>query len=318
MKLHKRGAAALLSVLFLLLLLPGRALAAGNIDLQKDVSLTIRDRYKDLPLSGVTFELYLVSTFDEHGELTPTESFQGYAGALDIRGENAEAWALMAEALERDIVLGELGAISPADAATTDGEGVARFPSDGTRLTPGLYLVLGTRLEREGSIYSTAPFMLLLPWRDMEANDWDYTVEANAKPDWAPLRDNLTVKKLWKDDCHSDEPHPSVTVQLMCDGEAYGEPVTLPWEGRWEYTWDNLEMNHTWTVTETPVEGFQMEPVRQEGNAFIITNICVRPVEPTNPTLPQTGQLWWPVPVLIAAGLLLVVIGLIRRRGDTR
>lgn len=39
------------------------------------------------------------------------------------------------------------------------------------------------------------------------------------------------------------------------------------------------------------------------------------PGGPTGPTLPQTGQLWWPVPVLLAAGLLLVVIGLLRRRG---
>lgn len=33
------------------------------------------------------------------------------------------------------------------------------------------------------------------------------------------------------------------------------------------------------------------------------------------PELPQTGQLWWPVPVLFAVGLLFVVVGLIRRRG---
>lgn len=31
--------------------------------------------------------------------------------------------------------------------------------------------------------------------------------------------------------------------------------------------------------------------------------------------LPQTGQLWWPVPMLIFAGLLCIVVGLIRRRG---
>lgn len=39
------------------------------------------------------------------------------------------------------------------------------------------------------------------------------------------------------------------------------------------------------------------------------------PPKPGKPTLPQTGQLWWPVPVLTAAGLLLVIAGLLRRRG---
>lgn len=32
--------------------------------------------------------------------------------------------------------------------------------------------------------------------------------------------------------------------------------------------------------------------------------------------LPQTGQLWWPVPVLAGAGALFFVIGLVRRRND--
>lgn len=33
------------------------------------------------------------------------------------------------------------------------------------------------------------------------------------------------------------------------------------------------------------------------------------PTEKTSTRLPQTGQLWWPVPVLILAGLLLVILG---------
>jgi len=37
---------------------------------------------------------------------------------------------------------------------------------------------------------------------------------------------------------------------------------------------------------------------------------------PTPPSLPQTGQLWWPVPVLAAAGLFCLVLGLLRRRED--
>lgn len=48
-----------------------------------------------------------------------------------------------------------------------------------------------------------------------------------------------------------------------------------------------------------------------------------REVKPTTPSssggggggkLPQTGQLWWPVPVLVCAGLGCIAVGLIRRR----
>ena len=49
-----------------------------------------------------------------------------------------------------------------------------------------------------------------------------------------------------------------------------------------------------------------------------------REVKPTSPPssgggggkLPQTGQLWWPVPVLACAGLGCIAVGLLRRRED--
>lgn len=40
------------------------------------------------------------------------------------------------------------------------------------------------------------------------------------------------------------------------------------------------------------------------------------PVVPQPPRLPQTGMLWWPVPVLALAGLLAVIIGINARRRD--
>ena len=47
-----------------------------------------------------------------------------------------------------------------------------------------------------------------------------------------------------------------------------------------------------------------------------------REVKPTTPPSPgggggklaQTGQLWWPVPVLVCAGLACIAVGLFRRR----
>lgn len=40
--------------------------------------------------------------------------------------------------------------------------------------------------------------------------------------------------------------------------------------------------------------------------------------ENDDPRLPQTGQLWWPVPLLAAAGLALLTAGLLRRKGEHR
>jgi len=61
------------------------------------------------------------------------------------------------------------------------------------------------------------------------------------------------------------------------------------------------------------VEGYTAKTERS-GNTFYITNTYAVSGTGT-PTLPQTGQLWWPVPLLLAGGLALIAAGLIRRRG---
>ena len=51
--------------------------------------------------------------------------------------------------------------------------------------------------------------------------------------------------------------------------------------------------------------------IRETGDTFILTNT------PERQKLPQTGLLWRPVPVLAAAGLLPLILGmLLRRKND--
>ena len=46
-----------------------------------------------------------------------------------------------------------------------------------------------------------------------------------------------------------------------------------------------------------------------QGDTFLITNH-----RETTPGLPQTGQLWWPVPLLAAAGLVCLILGVLSRK----
>lgn len=41
-----------------------------------------------------------------------------------------------------------------------------------------------------------------------------------------------------------------------------------------------------------------------------------KPTTPSKPQLPQTGMLWWPVPLLVALGLVLIVVGCVLRKGE--
>lgn len=58
-------------------------------------------------------------------------------------------------------------------------------------------------------------------------------------------------------------------------------------------------------LTEKPAENPEKPAPRTDGNAI-----------PTDPSsrLPQTGQLWWPVPVLAVAGLFLFGLGWVRAK----
>lgn len=304
MKLFKR----ILPLLLALLLLPMGASAAGYVDLDRTASVTITAQYEGMPMEGMILELHRVSDMDETGELTVREPFASFASDLDIRGRNDAAWQETAEKLERWVILDQM---EPMSEAKVNEEGIASLSG----LPMGLYLVVTEGLEKDGQIYTVAPFFLVVPERDSQ-DRWNYDVCAKAKPAENPKRMDYRVIKLWKDTCHPEKRPESITVRLYCDGEPYGEPVTLPENGRWSHTWKDLDVNHKWTVVEERVPGYRSE-VATDGTTFLITNTHTHTTTPDKPgKLPQTGQLWWPVPLLLWAGVLCLVIGLIRRRGS--
>ncbi len=59
---------------------------------------------------------------------------------------------------------------------------------------------------------------------------------------------SLKVEKKWEND--QIPTGAEVRVQLLCDGEACGQPVTLNKSKGWTYTWTNLDESHTYTVKE--------------------------------------------------------------------
>ena len=325
MKRLKRIAAALLSALTAMLLLPVQAHAAGNIELNRDMSLNVSYVDGKTYLSGAQFDIYLVATVDECGELTTTETFSLFN--VDIRGKNDEAWNKVASTLDGYILRDK---IAPTDSAKTNAQGLAVFPNTQERLTPGLYLVKGQRHKQDGTIYEAATFMVMVPGIDMEANAWIYDVAVNAKfisyPAPTASLDTSTRKvlKVWKDSGHEQSRPKEVVVQLIRDSEIV-DTVTLNAANNWRYTWENLPGGHKWTVVEKEQKGYTVT-VTQEGITFVVTNTYGGSGSPSGgdgsgkPPLIQTGQLWWPVPVLLAGGLLLIVLGLIRRRniGDEK
>ncbi len=362
MTFHKRLTGVLLALLTAVLLLPSQAHAAGTIDLRRPCGLNLAYRDGQTPLVGQIFSIYLTATVDEVGELTVTDEFAQFN--VNIRGKNDEAWKKLASTLEGYVLRDR---IVPADRGSTNRWGELNFPSEGKTLTPGLYLVLGSRHIQDGVVYDSQPFMAVLPTLDQEADDWQYLVEASPKfnshgePEDGDTVDRR-VLKIWRDEGHELERPHSVTAQLLKDGVVV-DSVTLSAANGWGHTWEDLDSSSQWLVTEQTDAGsdYTVE-IAREGATLVMVNTATTdipddpvpespndPDEPDNPDepdepdkpkspeepeepeepdgdldipdedvplafLPQTGQLWWPVPLLLCGGLLMIVIGLLRRR----
>ena len=313
MKLCKRIAPVLLAMM---MLLSTTAFAAGSIDLARDVNLTISYQDGSTPLVDTAFNIYLVASVDETGELTTTDDFQQFH--VDIRGRNDAAWKTLASTLEGYVLRDN---ITPTDSGKTDASGYLRFPTGGKKQTPGLYLVLGRRHTQGGFRYDPMPFMVMLPTQDTEKNVWRYDVLVNPKFDSSEIPDTPStitrkVLKVWDDAKDKDSRPTEVAVQLLRDGKVY-DTKTLSTKNNWRYTWSGLDDRYTWSVVEKNYKGYTVR-IEREGITFVITNTRSNGTpdtpSPTDPKLPQTGQLWWPVPLLLMGGLLFLIIGVVCRK----
>lgn len=298
-------------ILTLVLCLPAKAMAAGRIDTEQEVSLTVTFQSNDTVLTDLPFDLYLVATMDEYGELTVAEDFRTFN--IDIRGRDDESWRTLASTLEGYV----LQYATPIDSGVTDQNGQVFFPCLVESLPHGLYFVPGFRYVQGEFIYEAEPFMVLLPCVDEVSNQWIY--DLSVQPKYSQPEDRPIVRrvlKVWNDDGDAASRPEEIVVQLLRDGKVY-ETVTLNEENNWRWMWGDLSGHSRWWVAEQVPEGYTVE-ISQEGITFVMTNtpeVPTTPDEPDEPQLPQTGQLWWPVPTLAVAGLFLIAVGLLRRRG---
>lgn len=332
MKNNKGIMGALLTLITIVLLLPVQALAAGGIDLNRGARLTISYQDGSTSIVEAGFSIYQVATVNETGKLTTAPDFSQFN--VNIGGQNDTAWNTLATTLEGYVLR---DAVPPTDTGKTSNLGMLSFPNGAKKLTAGLYLVIGFRHTQNEYIYDAQPFMVMLPSLDKESNDWLYEVTVNPKYDKrhkpSGSDDTITRKvlKVWKDEGHTKDRPKEVVVQLLRNGRVY-DTVTLNAGNQWRYTWTDLDDAYVWRVVEKQLEGYTVA-VTREGVTFVVTNTYIEeppepdfpppnppppPDPPGKPSLPQTGQLWWPVPALLAAGMLLLIVGLVRRRDDCR
>lgn len=296
---------------------------------EKKASLTIC-----YPCADASFQLYRAASIEPDGKYILSDEFAAYA--ISLEQSDQKGWADTAFALSAYIARDKL---PPVAAGQTDSKGRLTFSS----LASGLYLVTGDNFSTEGYKYTPKAFFISLP-TPYEVDKWQYDVTVTPKyscENETTQEDRIEKKvlKVWKDNNYKKRPE-KIEVQLLQNGKVW-DTVTLNDKNNWRYIWKELNSQDAWQIVEKDVPKGYAVTVSQEGNTFIATNKWKEtPLDEKNKlhetkgetnhpeeykktgeeksVLPQTGQLWWPVPILVCAGMILFLAGwMIKRKDDT-
>lgn len=294
----RRITAVLLSLLcaVAVFFLPVTASATGAGTAEQFYKLNIKFCPGGIPVEGAEFYVYHVAEPTSDGGFRLAGAFAGYRVSLDDLDSDSlrSLAATLAGYAARDN-------IRPDDEDVTNRDGIATL----TVVKPGMYLVAGPSVKVDGTVYWPSPVMIFLP-----SADGNGEISIETKPD-RDTGNEIHVVKVWRDGKGEKRP-PKIVVQLLCDSVVYDE-VTLNEANNWRYTWTDLEDGHIWQILEKEVpEGYSVK-VERQSVTFTVTNTAEVPDEPK---LPQTGQNWWPVLLLICVGMVLLTVGLLMRTSD--
>lgn len=320
----KRG---LIFALVLVLVLSTTAYAADTVDLTRPCDLAISFLYDEAPVAGARFDLYRVGDLHENMDLTLSGEFADYP--IRLEGLDEQLLQAAADALAGYVAL---NGHEPIATLTTDDTGHAAV----TGLESGLYLLVGHSVETEEGHYLVDNQLVLLPYVDQAEDVWKYDLTVQPKAKFVPKCDvpmKLQVIKVWDHNRNPVKDRPTtVTVHLLKDGELF-DTVTLSKDTSWRHIWRDLDSGREWTIVEDVPEHYTVT-ITKLGATYIITNrydVPEPPVTPppstppstppsvpptTPPDIPQTGQTWWPVPVLFLLGTVLIIMGLCWRKGN--
>lgn len=158
------------------------------------------------------------------------------------------------------------------------------------------------------------------------------TVTKSISGDKPALESDFTFVLRAKD---ADSPMPSGSPdgarELVITGEGSAEfaPITFTRPGVYEYTVSEINGGEDGYTYDTEVYTVRFEVTENAEGGLTCTRTITKSggaaasdaefvneykTPPTGPTLPQTGLLWWPVPLLLGAGLISLIVGFTRRR----
>ncbi len=319
--------------------------AIDKIDEGEDASLTvIFSGEKKAP--GMKFSAYKVGEFDENNQFHILSKYAGY-GVGEIP-QDQDGYKAMASTLKGYI---QKDGLEADYTATTNEDGVAAFGTveKGLYLIFSNTVIYNETIYKTVPVMVSVPN---LDANEKWVYDVEIASKYSSEP-VPPKEEKLDINaiKIWAGDVENERPA-SIIIELLCDGEVI-ETATLSKYNNWRVSWKDLDATKEYEVTESVVPGGYEVKIEREGNTFTVTNTfppsnpdkdvkdsyaepepgdkipptpgnitptpsnqtkTPPPSSKTTTKLPQTGQLWWPVPIMLGAGIVLFLAGVIRRR----
>lgn len=271
-------------------------------------------------IEGMKIDMYCVGKRMPDGSYEFDEAFKNCL--VPDADMNSSELSKIAESLLNVIKADNIAADA---SAKSDANGVAAFEN----VEDGIYIIYGGRYEHMGYAYEMSPVIFESAAWNPDNNTADLSALAKISEDKLPenpVMAEYTIKKVWSDDEGLEVNRSSfVDVDIFCDGKLFAS-VLLNEDNNWQYSWTG-DSSKEWSCKEvTEVDGYKVLYADEE-TTFLVQNVYFGSsssggdepgVTPPADKLPQTGQLWWPVPVLLAVGVIFVAAGILIKKAERR
>ncbi len=307
-----------------LILLFGLWLFAGSVSHAAEEgkgSLSLHYVYQDTALDGVKVRIYRVAELDRDGTchlIKPYSTEVSFPITNLNRITDSSQWNRLITPVSAYIYTYK---INPDAAGTTANGGNVKFDN----LTLGIYLVIADPLEvpSESCIYSFNSFYTAIPSLDdkgvWHADVLDVVGIPKCEKTTVPASYDYAVYKRWNDYGYESLRPSYIIIHIYKDGIHYATQTLSP-ANNWSYSW-TYEPGHTWAISEEADFSKYTLDIVTSGRIFYLYNshrseegeVLGESREPEvkgADRLPQTGQLWWPIPLLILAGLFCMILGI--------
>lgn len=286
----------LMACIMLLAVLPFSAFAESV----NSCSITVNCSYDGRYIKDAKVNIFRIAEVTEKGKIPLVGNFSNYRVIIDP----SSAGTLQTSAITLD-AYAQADKIIADYSGFTGNDGNVKFEN----LPVGVYLVSVDEIKNEdGSSYEFEPYILFLPYADSEKSEPVYDVTTNVKANLRPKQDLSYIHILvtWDDKDFLPLRPETVIIRLICDGEVY-DTIEVGAKDNWEYTWENIDPNHEWTVVEDGVDVKYVVDMRHpDQNDFVINNKRVEKVFiPIIPIIPIPGCI---VPVIVVTSAIVTPI----------